>query len=352
MTETSTQDLSPTDTAAAIAAIRGELGERLAILSHHYMRDEVVRHSDLRGDSLELARRIDGLRAEYIVFCGVFFMAETAAILREPHQKVYIPSHKASCTMADQAPAGLVRIALERLSASGRKIVPLTYVNSSAEVKAVVGAAGGSVCTSANARTMLDWAMSQGDAVLFLPDRNLAMNTARDIGVAESRQHILDIRKAGSLIDLDAAGKADLLIWPGSCCIHHKFKAEDVADIRANDPGSLVVVHPECRPEVVLAADSAGSTRHIIQYVEDAPEGSTVYVGTETSLVLRLKKQFEGRRTVLPLGMSFCGGMGRITEAGLLRTLQHLDTEPVVEVPETVARDAKIALERMLVACS
>lgn len=335
-----------------IEKAREQWGERLAILGHHYMSDEVIRHTDLRGDSLELARRVRGLKAERIVFCGVYFMAESAAILRRDDQQVHIPQDDASCTMADMALAPTVETVLQRLEQSGRKVVPLTYVNSSAAVKAVVGAHGGTVCTSANAETMLRWALDRGDSVLFLPDRNLAHNTADRLGIEHDHRHVLNIRGAGSQANMQSAARARLIIWPGMCSIHHRMKLSTIEEIRQDDPDALVAVHPECKPELVQASDGAGSTSYLIRFVEQAPEGATIYVGTETNLVLRLAKQWRGRKTVIPLEESYCKNMGKIRESNLAALLQNLDGAAPAEVDEEVAAPARLALERMLEACS
>lgn len=338
---------------AEISRLKAKFGKRLTIFGHHYMSSEVIRHADFAGDSLELSRKVPGLSAEYIVFCGVSFMAESAAILANSKQKVFIPDPAASCVMSDMAPHIPVQTALERLRAGGRKIIPLAYVNTSAAVKAICGRFGGSVCTSANARTMLSWALEQGDGVLFLPDRNLAMNTAKTLGMAEEQQLILDIRGEGKALDQAASSRAQLFIWPGLCIIHHRFKTQQIARARAESPGALVVVHPECSPEVVAAADASGSTSFIIDYVRKAPAGATIYVGTECNLVDRLAERHKGEKTVLSLVGSACVNMAKITEPKLARLLQELDAGRAQEVtvPPDVAAPARDALTRMLEVC-
>ncbi|MBN2140096.1 MAG: quinolinate synthase NadA [Desulfovibrionaceae bacterium] len=333
-----------------ISRLRQDLGPRLIVLGHHYQADAVARHADFLGDSLELARRLSELRAEHIVFCGVWFMAESAAVLCKPEQKVHIPDPGANCSMADMAPARLLEAVLEVLSAKGRRIIPLAYVNSSAGIKALCGRMGGSVCTSANARTMLAWALEQGDGALFLPDQNLALNTARALNLARDRVRVLDVRGSGRRVDLAGAAKADLLVWPGCCSVHHRFKTRHVLSARAGRPGVRVIVHPECRPEVVEASDAAGSTSQIIDYVKQAEPGSTIVIGTETNMVLRLARG-HADKTVLPLAESRCQGMARITEAKLAGLLKDLDRDPGVQIPETIAAPARTALERMLDVC-
>jgi quinolinate synthase len=335
--------------AETIAQHKSRLGSRLCILAHHYQSDSVVRHADILGDSLELARRIDGLKAEHIVFCGVHFMAETAAILARPEQKVHIPDSDASCVMAEMAPAPLVETVITALNQGGRRIIPLTYVNSSAAVKAVCGRFGGSVCTSANAATMLRWALDQGDGVLFLPDANLGMNTARLLGLKDNETRRIDVRGAGSLVTPAGPGQR-LFLWPGLCAIHAKFHADQVGKLRSGHPGALVLVHPECGPEVVEAADGSGSTSYLIKAVAEAPAGTTIFVGTEWNLVNRLKIRHPDK-TVRPMRKVLCSNMAKITETNLLNMLEKLETAPPVRVDEHIARPARLALERMLAAC-
>lgn len=342
----------PGDLAREIARLRKSLGERLVILAHHYQHDDVVRHADIVGDSLELARRVPGLAAEHIVFCGVYFMAETAAILAGPGQTVHLPDLEADCIMAAMAPASRVQSVLAHLAAAGRRIVPLAYVNSSAGVKAVVGRHGGAVCTSANAATMLRWALERGDGVLFLPDKNLAWNTADQLGLPAGERLVLDVRGDGRRLDPEAVRRVRLFAWPGMCAIHHRMKVSHVSAARAAHPDALVVVHPECRPEVVALADASGSTRSIIDYCHRAPAGASIYVGTEIRLVERLAARLAPSKRILPLMASACENMGKITETKLLACLQHLSGGYAVETPPEDAAPAREAVRRMLEACA
>jgi quinolinate synthase len=332
-----------------IRDIKAAWGQKLCILAHHYQADEVVAHADILGDSLELARKIDGLQAEHIVFCGVHFMAETAAILAREGQRVHIPDPGASCVMAEMAPAQLAETVVSRLNSGGRRIIPLTYVNSSAAVKAVCGRFGGSVCTSANASTMLRWALDQGDGVLFLPDANLGRNTARVLGLAESEIIHVDVRGEGGLVR-PASPDHRLFLWPGLCAIHAKFHPEQIERIRAAHPKALVLVHPECAPDVVALADGAGSTSYLIRAVADAAPGSLIFVGTEFNLVNRLRARHPDK-DVRPLRTAVCSNMAKITPAKLLQALRTLDQTPPVRVDEAVAAQARLALTRMLAAC-
>ena len=334
---------------------RRALGSSLTVVGHHYQAEEVIRHTDLRGDSLELARRTAQVESEHIVFCGVYFMAESAALLAGQGQKVHLPEPSAECSMALMSPAPLLDAIMAALTRSGRKVVPLAYVNSSLAVKATVGRFGGAVCTSANAGVMLDWAMREGDAVLFLPDRNLGENTANVLGIPESARQVIDIRGKGGRLDVAAAEQAELLLWPGFCSIHTRFAVRQVERMRMEHPGARIVVHPECTQAVVAAADAAGSTSFIIKYVADAPDGSTIVIGTEINLVERLARQHEGRVTVLPLVASACTHMAQTTEERLGAALDAVasgETKFLVSIPPDFTLPARAALERMLSICA
>jgi quinolinate synthase len=337
----------------SIEARRREFASALTIVGHHYQAEEVIRHTDIRGDSLELSRRTAQLESEHIVFCGVYFMAESSALLAKRGQKVYLPEPSAECSMALMSPASMLETALSSLAASGRKLVPLAYVNSTLAVKAVVGRHGGATCTSANAKRMLEWAMGEGDAVLFLPDRNLGNNTADILGIPEHTRHTLDIREGGK--GLDAAATATLLLWPGFCSIHTRFTLRQIERMRAEHPGAKIIVHPECTPKVVAAADAAGSTSFIIRYVAEAPAGSTIVIGTEINLVERLAKQQAGRISVLPLVESACTHMAQTTEERLGTALDDIaagNSAFLVSIPEQSRIPAQAALERMLSVCA
>ena len=330
---------------------RRELDTRVLVMGHHYQADEVIRHTDLRGDSLELARKVKDIDAENIVFCGVYFMAESAALLARPGQKVHLPEPSAECSMALMSEGPVVERVLERLTENGRKITPLAYVNSTLGVKSVVGKHGGSVCTSANAKTMLRWAFDQGGDVLFLPDKNLGANTAKDLGMSELESLVLSVKGKGEAFDPKDTEKARLLLWPGFCSIHTRFNLRQIDRVRGEHPDARIIVHPECTPEVVAAADAAGSTSFIIKYVAEAPAGSTIVVGTEINLVERLAAEQQGRVTVLPLVESACTHMAQTTEerlAACLNAVAQGDNAFQVQAPEEYRENARIALERML----
>lgn len=341
-----------------ITELRRRLGDDLLIIGHHYQDDRIIRHVDFSGDSLELARKSAASSARRIVFCGVHFMAESAAILAGAEQNVYLPVMDAGCVMANTAPAGLVDAALSALNSHGRKVIPLTYVNSSLAVKAVCGRFGGAVCTSANAVAMLEWAFAQGDAVLFIPDKNLAQNTARNIGLAPEDWHILNLQGQGENLrqvpEAARAAKARLCIWPGCCAIHARFKPAQVWEARRAHPECTVLVHPECSPEVVALADFVGSTSAMIKAVDAAPHGATLIVGTEWHLVNRLAQRHAGRKTVLPLFKSICSDMSKTTEEKLLHTLRGIadNTAVPVRVDPDEASLARKTLQTMLDVCA
>jgi quinolinate synthase len=340
--------MSEADANQIIQKIKARLGTRLCILAHHYQQDQIVQHADHTGDSLELARHIPELQAEYIVMCGVYFMAESAAILARPGQQVFIPETGAGCVLSNMAPANLVQRKLQELNSGGQKVVPLAYVNTSAAVKAVCAEYQGSVCTSANAATMLDWALKQGDGVLFLPDKNLARNTANQLQIP--RQESLQFSLIRGIHD-----QARLYIWPGVCSVHQKFKPAQIERVRQEDPKARVIVHPECAEAVLAKADASGSTSKIINYVQEAAAGSRIYIGTEKNLVKRLAREQAGQKAVFPLREVECVNMAKVDQDKLARLLQQLDQgqqAEQIEVRQKVQEKALLALRRMLEVCA
>ena len=335
------------DPAARVAAVKEALGERLVILGHHYQRDEVLAFADYRGDSLKLARDAAGTDAEFIVFCGVHFMAETAAILAQPGQHVLSPDPSAGCYLADTATPEAVQAAWDRLP--GGAFTPITYVNSSAALKAFCGQHGGIVCTSGNAGRALRWALDQRPGVFFFPDQHLGRNTARQLGIPLEQIMLWDgHRPPGS----EAISEAKVILWPGACNVHQRFRPEHVRAVRQRLPGVRVVVHPECPMEVVDLADEAGSTAHIIALVEAAPPGTRWAIGTEARLVHRLQAQHP-EQEIVPLAdvPPFCSTMSQITVPKLAQVLESLTGDELVDevtVDAETARWARIALERML----
>ena len=337
-------------------AARRALGSTVVILGHHYQRDSVIEFADLRGDSLKLSQLASEQdEARFIVFCGVHFMAESADILRQPHQTVILPDMKAGCSMADMAGPEDVEEAWERLTAMhGDTFVPVTYMNSSASLKAFCGERGGVVCTSSNARAVLEWAWARKQRVFFFPDQHLGRNTAHAMGVPLEQMAIWDWRSR----DLDAANVAcyrpetKLILWLGFCSVHTKFTLQQIRELRAADPAVQVLVHPECPFEVVQNADLVGSTEFIIDQVRQAPAGASWAIGTEINLVHRLALEHPGQHIrSLQSNVCPCATMNRIDPAHLLWVLENLAGGHVVnavQVPEPVKHHARVALDRML----
>jgi quinolinate synthase len=335
---------------AEIQRIKEELGDRLVILGHHYQSDEIIEFADYVGDSLELARKASQIRqAQYIVLCGVYFMAETAAILA-PDKSVFIPERAAGCPLADMAGAADVHAAWEAITRLEKKVVPVTYVNSSAELKAFCGRQGGAVCTSANAGKVVAWALEKGGKVLFMPDMNLGRNTARKMGMDEADVVLWDPREvSGGLREKDIA-RARMILWRGWCPVHcPEFTVADVERVRREHPGITIMVHPETDPETAMAAGSSGSTSQMLDFINALPVGERLAVGTEAHMVLRAARAHEGRLEIIPLKEVYCDDMAKITLKKLARTLSHV-TEGTdrVEVPAGIASDARKALDAML----
>ena len=338
-----------------ILAARKALGSRLVILGHHYQRDEVIRHADFTGDSFKLAQlAATRPEAELIVFCGVHFMAESADILSGPHQKVVLPDLDAGCTMADMAETDQVEDCWDVVTeVVGEDVLPVTYMNSTAALKAFVGKHGGAVCTSSNARAILDWAFRQKARVLFFPDEHLGRNTGFRMGIPLERMQVWDpYEDRGGLSD-ERIRDARILLWKGHCSVHNRFTPDMVDKRRAQMPGVKVIVHPECRFEVAQKADAIGSTEGIIKTVKESAAGSRWAVGTELNLVNRLARESAPEREVVSLDDCFCvcSTMFRIDPPHLLWALENLRDGRlvnVVAVPERIAADARIALDRML----
>jgi quinolinate synthase len=337
-------------------AARAALGDRAFILGHHYQRDEVIEFADVTGDSFKLAQQAAGRpEAEYIVFCGVHFMAESADILTGDHQRVILPDLAAGCSMADMATFDQVTDAWDVLADAGVAdvTVPVSYMNSSADIKGFTGRHGGTICTSSNAERALGWAFGRGEKVLFLPDQHLGRNTAvRDLGLSLDDCVLFDPHKPGGGLTGQQLRDAEMILWRGHCSVHGRFTLDSVNDVRARIPGVTVLVHPECRHEVVGAADLVGSTEYIIKVVEAAPAGSAWAIGTELNLVKRLALAHPDKRIVfLDKAVCFCSTMNRIDLPHLVWSLESLVAGEVVNQitvePET-ARYARAALDQML----
>jgi quinolinate synthase len=348
-------DATPDELDEWIAAAKSTLGDRVFILGHHYQRDEVMKWADARGDSFRLSVLAqEHPEADYIVFCGVHFMAESADILTADHQTVILPDLNAGCSMADMADIDEVTEAWESLAevVDIDRVVPITYMNSSAAIKAFVGEHGGAVCTSTNARAVLEWALGKGDKVLFFPDQHLGRNTGFAMGYDADDMRVWDPRQElGGLSEADCKD-ATLLLWKGHCSVHQRFTPAHIEAFRAEHPDGLVVVHPECAREVCALADQVGSTDFIIRAVEAAPTGSVIGVGTEIHLVNRLNDETPDKTIVSldPL-VCPCSTMFRIDAKYLAWVLESLvDGRAVnrVTVDPDTTHWAKVALERML----
>ena len=338
-----------------IAAARQTLGDRLVILGHHYQRDEVIRFADYTGDSFKLARQIAGRpEADYIVFCGVHFMAESADVLRAPHQKVILPDLAAGCSMADMVEPDQLETCWEELTQLGVSgVVPVTYINSAAAIKAFVGERGGTVCTSSNARATLEWAFARGGKVLFLPDQHLGRNTAFKMGIPLDEMVVWDPAEIFGGLEPEQVQRARMILWKGHCSVHTRFTVRQIEAIRRQHPGVRVIVHPEVPWEVVQAADDSGSTEHIIRTVSASPAGSVWAVGTEVHLVNRLAQQMAPERTVLSLDQfgCLCSTMFRVSPNHLLWILEELVEGRVhnqIIVPDEQKHWTRVALDRML----
>src|SRR5262245_21043728 len=338
-----------------IAAARTALGRRAVILGHHYQRDEVIKFADYAGDSYKLAQHVGKHPdAEFIVFCGVHFMAESADVLSAPHQQVILPDLAAGCSMADMADPDQLEMCWSDLEQLGMKsVVPVTYINSAASIKAFCGERGGVVCTSSNAAATLNWAWQRGEQVLFLPDQHLGRNTAYKRCVPLDQMVVWDPNEMFGGLDPDAVKGARIILWKGHCSVHTRFTARQIENIRAQHAGVRVIVHPEVPWDVVQAADDSGSTEYIIKTVMNSPAGSTWAVGTEIHLVNRLAQQAAPERTVLSLDQfgCLCSTMFRVSPNHLLWTLEGLVDGVVhnrIVVPDDRKHWTKVALDRML----
>ena len=347
--------LSDAEMDARISAARHMLGSRLVILGHHYQRDEVIKFADYTGDSFRLARHISSRpEAEYIVFCGVHFMAESADVLCAPHQQVILPDLAAGCSMADMADRDQLETCWEELTQMGiGGIVPVTYINSAASIKAFVGERGGTVCTSSNCAATLKWAFERGEKAFFLPDQHLGRNTAYKLGVPLDEMVVWDPYEIFGGLDPDQVMRARMILWKGHCSVHTRFSVKQIDAIRRQHPGVRVIVHPEVTWDVVQAADDSGSTEYIIQTVRNSPEGSVWAVGTEVHLVNRLARDLAPQRTVVSLDQfgCLCSTMFRVSPNHLLWILEELVEGRVhnrIVVSDEEKHWTKVALDRML----
>ena len=339
---------------ARIWALRRELGDRLVILGHHYQRDEVIQFADFRGDSFKLSQQAATRRdAEFTLFCGVHFMAESADILSGPNQKVILPNLEAGCSMADMAKPEDVEACWNALADLGiAAVVPVTYMNSAASIKAFCGRNGGIVCTSSNASRVYDWAFERGEKILFFPDEHLGRNTGVAKGIPLEKMVVWDPFQPLGGNTAEALRDATLILWKGYCSVHARFSVEQIDQARLDHPDVKIIVHPECKLDVVLAADDYGSTEKIIDVITAAPDGTVWGVGTEVNLVNRLQREMPNK-TIFCLDPVICpcSTMYRVHPAYVLWTLEHLaagETVNQISVDPDVRRDALVALDRML----
>jgi quinolinate synthase len=336
-----------------IREVRQKLGKRLCILVHHYQRMEIIEFADHIGDSYGLSKIAAGKKeADIIAFCGVHFMAESADILTDDHQHVYLPNPLAGCPMADMAEMSDVLAAWEYLKSFGAKkrIVPISYMNTAAGLKAFTGRNGGLICTSSNADAALKWAFSQREKVFFFPDQHLGYNTGIKYGLKPEQLVIWDFSRDDGGLTAEQIERAKVILWKGHCHVHTNFKAEHVEEVRQKYPGVKVIVHPECSHDVVKLADANGSTSFIVDYCEKAPAGSIIAIGTEINLVNRMahqypdKKIFELSGTICPV----CANMYRTTLNDLAYTLEHFEDIKPIKVNEPMRSEARLALDKML----
>jgi len=347
---------SDPDLVARAVAARSELGSRALILGHHYQRDEVIQFADITGDSFKLAQAASEQKsAEFIFFCGVHFMAESADILTSPQQKVILPDLAAGCSMADMATASQVQECWKELEKIGvaKTTIPVTYMNSSAAIKSFTGEHGGTICTSSNAQKTMEWALSKGDKILFLPDQHLGRNTAvLSLGLSLDDCVLWNPWKPMGGLTEDEIKNATVILWRGHCSVHGRFTRDSVNEVRTRVPGVNVIVHPECTHDVVTAADVVGSTEKIIRTVSQSAPGSKWAVGTELNLVSRLAANNPDKEVVfLDKTVCYCSTMNRIDLPHLVWAMESVLAGHIVnhiKVDERVARFSKLALDQML----
>jgi len=348
--------LSDDEMELRIAAAKAALGDRLVILGHHYQRDEVIKFADYTGDSFKLARSIaQHPAADYIVFCGVHFMAESADILARPHQRVILPDLAAGCSMADMVAPDQLETCWAELEQMGiaSRVVPLVYINSAAAVKSFVGEHGGTICTSSNAAASLNWGWAQKEKILFLPDQHLGRNTAWKMGVSLDDMVVWDPFEPYGGLTKEQLERAKLILWKGHCSVHVRFTVKQIDAVRQQHPGVRVIVHPEVPFDVLRAADDSGSTEYILKTVREAPAGTTWAVATEVHLVHRLAEEVAPEKTVISLDQvgCLCSTMFRVSPNHLLWVLEGLldgDVHNEIVVPDQEQKWARIALDRML----
>ncbi len=339
-----------------ISRIRKKLGNKVVLLGHHYQQDDIISFADHTGDSLQLAKEAAKLNSEYIVFCGVHFMAETADMLTGPNQKVILPDLNAGCSMADMANRKEIDRAWENIAAATPdKVVPITYINCDALLKDFVGRHGGAICTSSNAKKVIQWALEQGEKLLFFPDQHLGRNTCYELGIGLDEMVVYNPNLQFGGLTPEQIKNAKIILWYGHCSVHQGFNKKQIDNIKAQEPERQIIVHPECPFEVFYNADMAGSTSFIIKTIENAPPGQKWAVGTEINLVNRLNERFPDQDiTSLSPYQCLCTTMYRIRPKWLLASLQSIENNSpinIIQVPEDIKENALKALDRMLKIC-
>ncbi len=349
----SEEELKDSDVILEIKALKEELKDRVIILGHHYQQDEIIQFADVRGDSLILAQVAAKSPNPFIIFCGVHFMAESADMLSTKDQQVILPDLSAGCSMADMATGEDIEEAWKFISkATNEKVIPITYINCTAELKAFVGRNNGTICTSSNAKKIITWGLTQGEKLLFFPDQHLGRNTCFDLGISLSDMVLYDPNKKNGGLTEEKIKKAKVILWYGYCSVHQGFTKEQAISLKEKSPETTIIVHPECSFEVVQASDLAGSTAYIIEQIKSAPAGSKFAVGTEINLVNRLAHEFKDKdiKSLSPF-QCLCTTMYRIRPRWLLASLRSIkDEKPinVIKVPEDITKNALVALNRML----
>ncbi|MDA8792653.1 quinolinate synthase NadA [Bacteriovoracaceae bacterium] len=353
----SLQNMSDFECLKEIKLLKNELQHKLALLGHHYQNDDIISFADFTGDSLKLSQQSANLNKEHIVFCGVHFMAETTDILCQPEQKVYLPDLNAGCTMADMAQIDQVESAwkiINQVLENKQKVIPITYINCTADLKAFVGRNDGCICTSSNAEKIISWAFEQGQKLFFFPDQHLGRNTCFDLGIPLDQMVVYNPNKTNGGLTEEQIRDAKVFLWAGHCSVHQGFKIEQIDYFRKHEPETKIIVHPECSFDVFNNADDAGSTAYIINTIQNAPAGSSFAVGTENNLVNRLADSFP-HLTVKSLSpfQCLCTTMYRIRPKWLLKTLQDIkignnQSPNIIKVDEGVKELALLAINRML----
>ncbi|MDD4973248.1 MAG: quinolinate synthase NadA [Bacteriovorax sp.] len=349
----SEEELSDTDVLIELKKIKEELKDQVVVLGHHYQQDDVIRFADITGDSLQLAKEAANLDRPYIIFCGVHFMAETTDMLTKSHQKVILPDLRAGCSMADMAKRSEIDKAWAFMQKSTEaKIIPVTYINCAATLKAFVGDNDGSICTSSNAEKIIRWALTQGEKLLFFPDQHLGRNTCFKMGIPISDMVVYNPNMLNGGLTSEQIDNAKVILWYGFCSVHQGFTLDQVHATKKRDPEITVIVHPECNFEVTQAADDYGSTSYIIDQIAKAPAGAKFAIGTEINLVNRLAREFPDKKIMsLSPYQCLCTTMYRVRPRWLLASFRAIkDNKPIniITVPEDIARSSLKALNRML----